>query len=467
MLYLLLVNNCYLFTMGPCLTRHAVIEDYDYTKDDAAIVIKRSSSVDKTITHNLSLQLANSSICTCTDKQHNGGIIAQSFSFTSAKTAIPPPPARQSKLQEYMRNASQNCTDLPTTQRDDKHSTVHALSSKSYFHKSKAFFPADIRVFSIVESESSNDGHLDVASSRQKTISTKDNVVATTDIVPAFLAVLYNNRAKALSFDQVVDSVQELIIQPQHIMEQRASYYYNDEDDSSDDKYNTQPIVKLTSSTPEIDVAFHIIRPAGQGARRAILAGENNDTLCNLLTYLVEVQMFSVENVVVLRGETDEKVKERMLALVENTRGGDSIFFYYSSSSKIRKEKNIDDEEPGSNSIMPLSNGNEIIREKDLVAGFLGPLPADVTVTCLIDSTTEVTVDLPYAYRATDHYNDDALIRMAKNDEFSFLRVVDFLRETCEGLGSNLMFIEQARIFAKVAKAANENLAAQKLLFEF
>eukprot|EP00816_Leptocylindrus_hargravesii_P012030 CAMPEP_0196823214 /NCGR_PEP_ID=MMETSP1362-20130617/86555_1 /TAXON_ID=163516 /ORGANISM="Leptocylindrus danicus, Strain CCMP1856" /LENGTH=436 /DNA_ID=CAMNT_0042203015 /DNA_START=369 /DNA_END=1679 /DNA_ORIENTATION=+ len=436
--------------MGSCLSRQEVFEDYtQHQQHDTTVIIKKSSSVDKTITQNFSLQLANSS---------------STSSSPPAKNKTPPPPATHSQLQNYMRNASENCTDLPTTQRDDKHSTVHALSSKSYFNKCKAFFPADVRVFSIASRNLKGSTECDVRSGQDERIPalTVDNdCVASSDIVPAFLAVLYNNRRKALSFDQVVNSMQELI-QPQQMMEeQRPSYRYA-ENSRYDDKQN---VVKLTSSNPELDVAFHIVRPAGQGARRAILAGENNDNLCNLLTYLVEIQKFAVENVVVLRDETDEKVKEHMLALVERSRSGDSVFFYYSSSGKIKREKKADDESR-SNSIMPLSNGNEIIREKDLAAGFLGPLPGDVTVTCLIDRPN-MTVDLPYAYKATEQNPCNALSKMTNNDEFSFLRFVDFLRETCEGLGSNLMFIELARNFAKVVDAANENLAAQKLLFEF
>lgn len=286
---------------------------------------------------------------------------------------------------------------------------MHALSPTVYRLKCQAFVPADVRVICTFSEENDciQDDELD-----------SSTFSGTCSIVPAFLLVMNNNRTKALSFAEVVNGIDQIL--------------YSSSIGPNGHHNKVGQRLKMTSSTLDLDVAYHIIRPACKGSRRAILVGNDNDHLGSLMAYLVDVQHFIVQDIAVLQNLSNIIIRQRFMMLCEECVKGDSLFCYVDGSPRIT--------------------------EGDIFSSLIGPMPPEVTLTIMLEMRN---IELPYLYEAS---HSDESPSMAENDNFSFLQAIQFLKMQCERLPSKSIYRNEILIFENFIKATKRNIEARKML---
>lgn len=387
-------KNLFYVIMGVCLSRNLdVVEDYTSRKVGA--------SPDSVSQDGRSPSMYNLPAKKTAD-------INQSLTFTSQLSHKSYVKTQPSILSLYIESVARSCNGLPTTPYDDPvHSTVHGISVATYHSKSKAFIPSDVRIITLTPEDNVQGTRLSNKSSRV--------------LANGFLKVLNDNRTKAISFAELVNGMD----------------FFVQSEASSRTKYSLerQMCVKITSSESDLDVAFHIVRPAALGTRRAILIGSDNDSLCSVMTYLVEDQEFLVKDIIVLQNQEKDIVKQRLMALVDECKKGDTVFCYF--------------------------EGAPDLSEMDLVVSFIGPMPAGITVTCLIEASHD-EVELPFVYKSNGL--DDSAPCMVLNDNFSFLRSVINLKKRCDEYSSQGLFLKEIEVFTSFIEATRSNIDARKRL---
>ena len=421
--------------MGICLARQhdvVVVEDYTTYKSPVDANNVRSLSPDHnqssskySHSHNhaknspLKLKQSTSSCSAVEDGDTSSSPISlkktadicMSLSSSSQVSSLKNSEPHTSHLEAYVRAVASNCHSLPTTPRDDsENSTVHALSPTAYRFKCQAFVPADVRLICAFP---------EYKNVKKQGVALHSKLCEGGCIVPAFLSVVNKNRTKALSFAEVLNKMDESL--------------YSSLLELNHNNFQTRYCVQIMSSVLDLDVAYHIIRPACKGNRRAILVGKNNDDLGSLMTYLVDVHNFLVQDIAVLQKIPDNVIRQRFRMLCEECTAGDSVFCYL--------------------------DGSTALSEGDIFASLIGPMPPGITLTLLVDS---FKIDLPYVYEA--NISCDNSPRMSQNNDFSFLRVVQFLRNQCEMLPSKNMYRSEIDIFENFIKATQTNIEARKML---
>lgn len=183
-------------------------------------------------------------------------------------------------------------------------------------------------------------------------------------------------------------------------------------------------IPQLSSSRP-LDVQetpFHLV--GGTGARRALLVGINycgqngelsgcHNDVFNVKKYLTYAHSFPDQSITVLvdDGRNPYPTRQRIIAelkrLVAESVAGDSVYFHYSGhggllspEANFFKSNNNEYDE----TIYPLDHERSgQIRDFSLFNHFVKPMPAGVTVTCVMDCCHSGTVlDLPYSFLPTE-----------------------------------------------------------------
>ncbi|KAL7527016.1 hypothetical protein ACHAXR_001758, partial [Thalassiosira sp. AJA248-18] len=152
------------------------------------------------------------------------------------------------------------------------------------------------------------------------------------------------------------------------------------------------------------------------------LSGCHND-VHNVSKYLTEVQGFRKENVTILmddgnhRAPTKSAIVSAYKRLVRESREGDVVFCHYSGHGGRLPDDNGDEEDGYDETLIPVDfNKAGQIRDDDLLKILVHPMPAGVTMTCLMDCCHSGTVlDLPYRFTA-----DGDLEEMEINERTNF-----------------------------------------------
>lgn len=179
-------------------------------------------------------------------------------------------------------------------------------------------------------------------------------------------------------------------------------------------------IPQLSSSRPlDVNHTFEIVPEGCTGNRTALLIGINyvgqqgelsgchNDVL-NIKKYIMDVHGFSEENITVLLDDgyhpdpTRENIINGYKQLVAGASSGDAIFCHYSGHGGRLEDDNGDEEDGYDETLVPLDyQRSGQIRDDDLYKILVKPMPAGVTMTCLMDCCHSGTVlDLPYKFKA-------------------------------------------------------------------
>jgi metacaspase-1 len=231
----------------------------------------------------------------------------------------------------------------------------------------------------------------------------------------ALLSILYDPRYKGISF-------QQLLLE----LRQRLS------------SAGMSQIPQLSGSRP-LDLAetpFSLVnqqplfRNNVHGTHRALLVGINyygqqgqlsgciNDVQ-NVRQYLLEHQGFLPENITILADDgrcpspTRQKIIHGLRQLVTQSSPGDSVYFHYSGHGGLldpdywnRFKQAYNDrtfDKEYDETLYPVDHGLAgQIRDFSLFNHFVKPMPAGVTVTCVMDCCHSGSVlDLPYTYQPT------------------------------------------------------------------
>jgi metacaspase-1 len=232
----------------------------------------------------------------------------------------------------------------------------------------------------------------------------------------ALLSILYDPRYKGISFQQLLLELRKRLANA-----------------------GMSQIPQLSGSRP-LDLAetpFSLVNQQPQfqnvhATRRALLVGINyygqqgqlsgciNDVQ-NVHRYLVEYQGFMPENIVTLTDDrkcpppTREKIIRGLRQLVAQSNAGDSVYFHYSGHGGLLDPDYWNRFTKGSGNnrtfdkeydetLYPVDHGLAgQIRDFSLFNHFVKPMPAGVTVTCVMDCCHSGSVlDLPYTYQPTD-----------------------------------------------------------------
>lgn len=154
------------------------------------------------------------------------------------------------------------------------------------------------------------------------------------------------------------------------------------------------------------------------------LSGCHND-VHNVAQYLKEVQGFNDENITILMDDGTSKYKPPTKSgiisaykrLVKQTKQGDVVFCSYSGHGGRLPDEDGDEDDGYDETLIPLDfQKSGHIRDDDLLKILVHPMPARVTMTCLMDSCHSGTVlDLPYRF-----VGDGDHVEMEMNDRVNF-----------------------------------------------
>jgi hypothetical protein len=147
------------------------------------------------------------------------------------------------------------------------------------------------------------------------------------------------------------------------------------------------------------------------------LNGCHNDAR-NMAKYLTEMQNFRKDNITILmddgvhKAPTKKDILSAFRRLVKESKEGDVVFCHYSGHGGRLKR---DDEDGNDETLIPVDFEKAgQIRDRDVLKALIHPMPAGVTMTCLIDCCHGGTVlDLPYRCNVE-------LAKMGMNDKCNF-----------------------------------------------
>eukprot|EP00986_Skeletonema_menzelii_P013883 scaffold8574_cov131-Skeletonema_menzelii.AAC.6 len=152
------------------------------------------------------------------------------------------------------------------------------------------------------------------------------------------------------------------------------------------------------------------------------LSGCHND-VHNVSQYLQEVQGFKEDNITMLMDDgmhkppTKSAIISAFKRLVKQTKEGDVVFFHYSGHGGRLPDDNGDEDDGFDETLIPLDfKKSGQIRDDDLLKILVHPMPANVSMTCLMDCCHSGTVlDLPYRF-----VGDGDHVEMEINDRVNF-----------------------------------------------
>jgi len=210
--------------------------------------------------------------------------------------------------------------------------------------------------------------------------------------------------------------------------------------DILNDKGYTQ-VPQLTSSRPlNISHPFTLKPDDFSGTCRAVVIGINyvgqsgelsgcHNDVNNMMGYLIEKYGFQKENITILMddGEHEEPTRDNIMNafknLVSKSEKGDVCFVHFAGHGVRLRDDNGDEEDGYDEALVPLDYVHAgKIRDDDIFSTLVGPMPAGVTLTCLMDCCYSGTVlDLPYKFVADGEskdmsFNDSAVTRRLKDD---------------------------------------------------
>lgn len=182
-------------------------------------------------------------------------------------------------------------------------------------------------------------------------------------------------------------------------------------------------IPQLSSSSPvNVSSTFDLVPDDCEevGNKKAVLIGINyvghdpgelsgchNDVL-NIKEYIMDVHGFPEENIVILMddGEHDPPTRENIIEnyrkLAAEAEAGDCIFCHYSGHGGFLPDDENEEADGYDETLVPVDYMTEgQIRDDDLFDILVKPMPAGVTLTCLMDCCHSGTIlDLPFKFKA-------------------------------------------------------------------
>jgi len=187
----------------------------------------------------------------------------------------------------------------------------------------------------------------------------------------------------------------------------------------SEGKYTQIP--QLSSSRPlDIHTKFDLVPDSGfSGTKRSVLIGINyvgqdgelagcHNDVGNMTRYIQKVHGFTETHMTVLMDDgshqapTYDNIMSAFRQLVSDTQEGDAVFVHYSGHGGKLADQDGDEADGYDETLVPVDfQGAGQIRDDDIFKVLIGPMPRNVTMTCVMDCCHSGTVlDLPYTFVA-------------------------------------------------------------------
>ncbi|KAL3918437.1 MAG: hypothetical protein SGILL_004236 [Bacillariaceae sp.] len=229
----------------------------------------------------------------------------------------------------------------------------------------------------------------------------------------ALLSILYDPKHKAISFQQLLLELRSRLSQAgmSQIPQLSGSRPF-DLKETPFSLVNQQPEFLQGTSTGGTRRALLVgINYVGQNGQ---LSGCINDVM-NVKKYLCEQQGYLFDDIVVLVDDgqhcypTRQKIIRALRQLVAQSVPGDSVYFHYSGHGGLLDPDYWNRFKVGNlgkqydETLYPVDHDRAgQIRDFSLFNHFVKPMPAGVTVTCVMDCCHSGSVlDLPYTYQPT------------------------------------------------------------------
>ncbi|EEC45839.1 metacaspase [Phaeodactylum tricornutum CCAP 1055/1] len=298
----------------------------------------------------------------------------------------------------------------------------------NYLERAEELIPAEVRMISGCRDEQTSADVSNVASFSLPDPAGSAGGACTS----AMLKVLYANHKapqKDLSFQEVLMKMRGILSQGRY----------------------TQ-IPQLSSSRPlDIHQSFNIVPANFTGTRRAVMIGINytgqqgqlsgcHNDVKNMIEFIKDIHGFEDENITILMddGAHTEPTYKNILAayheLVSSAKAGDAIFCHYSGHGGKVRDDDGDEADGYDETLVPVDfNAAGQIRDDDIFSALIGPMPAGVTLTSVMDCCHSGTVlDLPYVFKADGEQN-----QMAPPPDFDFSKLAAMFQAYMVQQGAN------------------------------
>jgi hypothetical protein len=298
----------------------------------------------------------------------------------------------------------------------------------NYLERAEELIPAEVRMISGCRDEQTSADVSNVASFSLPDPAGSAGGACTS----AMLKVLYANHKapqKDLSFQEVLMKMRGILSQGRY----------------------TQ-IPQLSSSRPlDIHQSFNIVPANFTGTRRAVMIGINytgqqgqlsgcHNDVKNMIEFIKDIHGFEDENITILMddGAHTEPTYKNILAayheLVSSAKAGDAIFCHYSGHGGKVRDDDGDEADGYDETLVPVDfNAAGQIRDDDIFSALIGPMPAGVTLTSVMDCCHSGTVlDLPYVFKA-----DGEQDQMAPPPDFDFSKLAALFQAYMVQQGAN------------------------------
>jgi hypothetical protein len=298
----------------------------------------------------------------------------------------------------------------------------------NYLERAEELIPAEVRMISGCRDEQTSADVSNVASFSLPDPAGSAGGACTS----AMLKVLYANHKapqKDLSFQEVLMKMRGILSQGRY----------------------TQ-IPELSSSRPlDIHQSFNIVPANFTGTRRAVMIGINytgqqgqlsgcHNDVKNMIEFIKDIHGFEDENITILMddGAHTEPTYKNILAayheLVSSAKAGDAIFCHYSGHGGKVRDDDGDEADGYDETLVPVDfNAAGQIRDDDIFSALIGPMPAGVTLTSVMDCCHSGTVlDLPYVFKA-----DGEQDQMAPPPDFDFSKLAALFQAYMVQQGAN------------------------------
>jgi hypothetical protein len=159
-----------------------------------------------------------------------------------------------------------------------------------------------------------------------------------------------------------------------------------------------------------------------------------------MIEFIKDIHGFEDENITILMddGAHTEPTYKNILAayheLVSSAKAGDAIFCHYSGHGGKVRDDDGDEADGYDETLVPVDfNAAGQIRDDDIFSALIGPMPAGVTLTSVMDCCHSGTVlDLPYVFKA-----DGEQDQMAPPPDFDFSKLAALFQAYMVQQGAN------------------------------
>jgi len=387
------------------------------------------------------------------------------------------------ELMSYLKDVAAHASNLPLTIRDDPElgRTISSLTAREYAMKSKVFVPSDVRVIGCTSLNYKT--QVEYPNKRDLKLSEKVTEFSLSQggaCCNAMLKVLYDsgNEDGDMMEQHDFSNTDNLFDESDNDDDDDddasiGSIVFNDSDVQSGSKLTWASMLRKmkdemvelghkqvptisASRRFELDEPFSLIPDSFDSTKNkkiALLIGCNYmNSSCEIPTshndirsmkdYIVNIHGFSEDkdSLTILLDDgkhsapTQKNIIKAFETIAKKSKKGDAVLIQFAGHGTRVLDTSVGVESDCYEEVIFPSDFEKVgpIRDTTIFTSLLAPMAKDVTVTILLDSSdTGIMLDMPYSW-STIHDNTDVLAKLSLNGDFSFVRVLNVLKQMYE-----------------------------------